>query len=56
MYVVSWKETAKNKKNDETGKDESQDICLGEKVMEEKDEEKYLGDINMVEIRTNIQA
>ena len=43
LYVDSWKEI--EKKNDETGKDEVKDICLGEEVMEEKDEEKYLGDI-----------
>ena len=43
LYVDSWKET--EQKNYETGKDEVKDICLGEEVMEEKDEEKYLGDI-----------
>ena len=32
-------------KNYETGKVEVKDIYLGEEVMEEKDEEKYLGDI-----------
>ena len=43
MYVDSWEEV--EKQNDKTGKKSIEDICLGEEAMEEKDEEKYLGDI-----------
>ena len=43
LYVDSWEEN--EIKNEETGKVDIEDVCLGEEMMEEKDEEKYLGDI-----------
>ena len=38
MYVDSWEEN-------EGENYEVEDICVGEELMEEKDEEKYLGDV-----------
>ena len=38
LYVDSWEEN-------EGENDEVEDICVGEEMMEEKDEEKYLGDV-----------
>ena len=43
LYVDSWEE--KEIKNEESGKVDIDDVCLGEEMMEEKDDEKYLGDI-----------
>ena len=41
LYVDSWEETEEN----DNGKVEIKDVCLGEEIMEEKEEEKYLGDV-----------
>ena len=43
VYVDSWEETETT--NTETGNTQVEDICIGEEIMEEKDEEKYLGDV-----------
>ena len=43
LAVDNWKEV--EILNDETGIEEIADICEGEEVMEEKLDEKYLGDI-----------
>ena len=43
LKIDDWKEV--ELKNEETGMDDIVDICEGEQTMEEKDEEKYLGDI-----------
>ena len=43
LEIDNWKEV--EIMNEETGIDEIQDKCEGMEVMEEKDEEKYLGDL-----------
>ena len=43
MLVDSWEE--KEIRNEETGNFEIEDVCIGEEEMEEKHEEKYLGDV-----------
>ena len=43
LFVDGWKEV--EKKNEETGILEIEDVYIGEEVMEDKEEEKYLGDI-----------
>ena len=56
LFVDSWEEN--EIKNDENGKITIEDVCLGQEIMEEKDEEKYLGDIISKDGRNikNIQA
>jgi hypothetical protein len=56
LYVDSWGEKAS--KNTETGSIEIVDEYQGEDVMEEKEEEKYLGDVLSKDGRNlkNIQA
>ena len=43
LEVDEWKEVEIF--NDETGLDEIEDTCEGNELMEEKKEEKYLGDV-----------
>ena len=43
MKVDNWKEI--EIRNEETGIDEVEDVCQGKEIMEEKTEEKYLGDV-----------
>jgi hypothetical protein len=43
LKVDNWKEV--ELKNDETGVDDILDVCEGEEIMEDKQEEKYLGDV-----------
>ena len=54
LYVDSWEETKENN----NGRVEIKDVCLGEEIMEEKEEEKYLGDVISKDGRNikNIQA
>ena len=43
LMVDSWEEV--EVKNDETGITQIEDTFVGEELMEEKDDEKYLGDV-----------
>ena len=43
LYVDKWEEA--EEENKETGNVELVDVCLGEEIMEEKEDEKYLGDV-----------
>ena len=43
LKVDTWKEV--EFRDEETGVDEIEDVHIGEEIMEEKDEEKYLGDV-----------
>ena len=43
IYVDSWERL--EEKDKDTGETELKDVCVGEEQMEEKDDEKYLGDI-----------
>ena len=43
LYVDSWERL--EEKDKDTGEIELKDVCVGEEQMEEKDDEKYLGDI-----------
>ena len=54
LYVDSWIENIENN----NGKMELTDVCVGEEIMEEKEEEKYLGDVISKDGRNikNIQA
>ena len=54
LYVDSWVENNENN----NGKVELKDVCVGEEIMEEKEEEKYLGDVISKDGRNlkNIQA
>ena len=56
LFVDSWEEH--EIKNGETGKTDIEDVYLGQELMEEKEEEKYLGDIISKDGRNlkNIQA
>ena len=49
LSVDQWKEV--EVRNDVTGEVDLEDIWTGEKVMEEKSEEKYLGDIISIDGR-----
>ena len=43
LFVDIWEKY--EIKNDETGKNDIKDVCLGKEVIEEKDEERYPRDI-----------
>ena len=51
LYVDNWKKI-------ETENSEIEDVCIGTELMEEKDDEKYLGDVICKDGRNlkNIQA
>ena len=56
LKIDDWKEV--EIMNEETGVDDIADICDGEEIMEEKQEEKYLGDVISVDGRNikNVKA
>ena len=56
LLIDTWEEN--EVKNEETGNFQVEDVCIGEEVMEEKHEEKYLGDVISKDGRNlkNIQA
>ena len=56
LLIDTWEEN--EVKDEETGNFQVEDVCIGEEVMEEKHEEKYLGDVISKDGRNlkNIQA